>query len=596
MPVTRNPNWPKSVIKKILMPDVQISSPAELAAKQALEEMSECIRSGQSFRLEAGAGAGKTYSLIEALKLITKERGAILQRNRQQVACITYTNVATDEIIARTDAHRAIHASTIHSFCWQLIRGFQAALRGYLGQIPEWQERLGESSGVGNRTIEYELGHRHVGDDQVLLHHDDVLTLAVKMMQTAKFRHILTTRFPILFIDEYQDTNEEFAAAIVEHFIAPQVGPLIGLFGDSWQKIYKNVSGLIEHPNLRQIKKGANFRSVKEIVSTLNRIRSDLPQEVKDPYATGTVGVYHSNDWTGVRRKGNHWKGDLPAQAAKAYLEATRAHLVSVGWDFSPEKTKILMLTHRVLAAEQEYSDIVNTFSYSDAFLKKEDAHIAYLVDTVEPMCIAYANKRYGEMFSVMGSRSVSIRNLEDKRAWVSSMSTLLALRESGTVGDVLDFLKESNRPRLQDSVKERESRLSTASEEEIEESLTLRQIRRLREIPYAQIVSLALFVNDHTPFSTKHGVKGAEFDNVLVVFGRGWNQYDWNQFIEWFPDRYPGDKAEAYERNRNLFYVVCSRPRKNLALLFTQLLSSSALSTLERWFGKENVHSHSVP
>lgn len=93
------------------------------------------------------------------------------------------------------------------------------------------------------------------------------------------------------------------------------------------------------------------------------------------------------------------------------------------------------------------------------------------------------------------------------------------------------------------------------------------------------------------TPFSTKHGVKGAQFDEVLVVCGRGWNHYDWNQLLKWFKDGTPSDKQEAFERNRNLFYVSCSRARKKLALLFTQRLSEPALQQVEYIFGKENVH-----
>ena len=151
--------------------------------------------------------------------------------------------------------------------------------------------------------------------------------------------------------------------------------------------------------------------------------------------------------------------------------------------------------------------------------------------------------------------------------------------------------LQPTRRPRLPEKVQRTETELANASQEEIEESRILSQINKLRAIPYTELMSLALFVNNHTPFSTKHGVKGAEFENVLVVLGRGWNQYNWNQFLEWFPNRFPADKANSYERNRNLFYVVCSRPKKRLALLFTQELSEVALDTLRSWFGEENVN-----
>ena len=154
----------------------------------------------------------------------------------------------------------------------------------------------------------------------------------------------------------------------------------------------------------------------------------------------------------------------------------------------------------------------------------------------------------------------------------------------------MIDLLRNTCRPRIPDSVLKTEERLGGASREEIEESGTLREIDRLRSVPYAELISVADFINDHTPFSTKHGVKGAEFENVLVVLGRGWNLYNWNQFLEWFPNNFPANRQDSYERNRNLFYVACSRPKRNLALLFTQELSGDALATLEGWFGAENI------
>lgn len=249
------------------------------------------------------------------------------------------------------------------------------------------------------------------------------------------------------------------------------------------------------------------------------------------------------------------------------------------------------MLTHNVLAAEQNYVQIANAFKYTDSYIKKEDPHIAFLVDTVEPACAAFQNGHYGEMFALLGSRSSCIRTHNDKRTWAREMLLLVELRQTKTIGEVLDFLKGTYHLKLPDSVKKTETKLEAASPAEIEESLTLSQISKLRNIPYVELVSLACFVNDHTPFSTKHGVKGAEFENVLVVLGRGWNHYNWNQLLEWFPDHFPTNKADTYERNRNLFYVACSRPKKRLALLFTQELSEAALATLRSWFGKENIN-----
>ena len=224
------------------------------------------------------------------------------------------------------------------------------------------------------------------------------------------------------------------------------------------------------------------------------------------------------------------------------------------------------------------------------AFSFGDPAGWHFLVDTVEPVCEAFENGRYGEMFATIGARSDCIRSHKDKRTLARDIRSLIERRENGTIGEVLDILKETHHPRLPDKVKRTETELANASQEEIEESRTLSQINKLRVIPYTELISLALFIKERTPFSTKHGVKGAQFENVLVVLGRGWNHYNWNKFLEWFPNQFPASKSDFYERNRNLFYVVCSRPKKRLALLFTQELSEEALDTLRSWFGKENV------
>lgn len=87
------------------MPEVH--SPAEAASLRALEAMYTCLAKGQSFRLEAGAGAGKTYSLIKALRFLIKHNNDVFQKHGKQIACITFTNVAKDEIAMRTD--RGVH-------------------------------------------------------------------------------------------------------------------------------------------------------------------------------------------------------------------------------------------------------------------------------------------------------------------------------------------------------------------------------------------------------------------------------------------------------------------------------------------------------
>lgn len=572
-----------------------VESPADAAGRVALERMFLCLDEGRSFRLEAGAGAGKTYSLDKALRRLIDQRGSELLRQRQQVGCITYTNVAKDEILSRIGAHPAVRSETVHGFCWSILQDFQTTLRAIVPRLSGWAERLEPTGGIGARRVHYELGFPSVGEEQVTIRHEDVLALMIHVMALPKFRAVLTARYPVLLIDEYQDTDAAFVDALKTWFLDRGEGPLIGLFGDHWQKIYGDGCGSVEHAALEVIDKNANFRSVAPIVQMLNRMRPNLPQMVSDPDAPGEARVFHTNAWLGVRRTGQgggHWTGDTSADAARAYFGHIKRRLGGEGWDFAVEKTKILMLSHSVLAREQGYASIPPIYGqFNDPWLKKDDPHIKFLTDQLEPACAAFEARRYGEMFECFGAGMPRIRKHMDKVAWADAMVALIALRLSGSIGEVIDYIAAQPHMRLPEAVEERERRLAETGPEPVEgESRRVTQLRKLRAVSYAEVIALDRFIDGHTPFATKHGVKGAEFENVLVVVGRGWNKYDFAQMLAWSDAGPPVDKLEFYENNRNLFYVACSRPKVRLALLFTQFLSPNAMAKLTDWFSAENV------
>ena len=76
-------------------------NPAEEASRKALAEVYGCLERKESFLVEAGAGAGKTYTLVKALHFLMDRYQHILPQRHQKIACITFTNVAKDEIDAR---------------------------------------------------------------------------------------------------------------------------------------------------------------------------------------------------------------------------------------------------------------------------------------------------------------------------------------------------------------------------------------------------------------------------------------------------------------------------------------------------------------
>lgn len=574
-------------------------SPAEEASAEALKQLREAIDSEYCFRLEAGAGAGKTYSLIESIKYLIEKKADLLLRQEQKIACITYTNVAKNEILDRTDHHPAILSDTIHAFCWSILQDFQLKLRGLLSDLSEkWAERIESAGGVSSQVIKYDLGIPSIDDQIISLHHDDIVALMAKMLRYPKFQRLLKNRFPFVFIDEYQDTDAQLASSIVDNLIDNDSGVIVGLFGDHWQKIYgSSACGLIQSKQgkIVEIGKKANFRSDKNIVECLNRMRPELPQAEADPDSQGTIRIYHSNSWEGERRNGGHWKDDLLEEDAQAYLEKAKEIIIGEGWDISPEEAKILMLTNNLIATEQKFNNLVSCFRYTDDYLKKNDKYIKFFMDIAEPTAMAFEKREYGVLFQVGKQKHSSLNSQDDKKNWAQSLTKLMELRRSGSIGDILDFLQESKAPRLSSKVELSEEKYKKLIAEDPEnldgsDKKFIQKIQKLREVDYQEVVNLSLYIDAKTPFSTKHGVKGAQFNNVLVVCGRGWNQYNWNQMLEWFDGSFPGSKEQAFERNRNLFYVSCSRAKHNLTILFTQKLSEKALSTIEGIFGTESV------
>ncbi len=86
----------------------------------------------RSFFLFAGAGSGKTRSLVNALKYLANTYRDTLRLRGRQVAVITYTNAACDEIKRRIEYDPLFVVSTIHSFAWSQIQGFNADIRAWL--------------------------------------------------------------------------------------------------------------------------------------------------------------------------------------------------------------------------------------------------------------------------------------------------------------------------------------------------------------------------------------------------------------------------------------------------------------------------------
>ena len=86
----------------------------------------------KSFLLFAGAGSGKTRTLVNILQKIKNNHKEKLLKNNQKVAVITFTNAACEEIKHRLQYDSTFYISTIHSFAWELIKPFTKDIKIFL--------------------------------------------------------------------------------------------------------------------------------------------------------------------------------------------------------------------------------------------------------------------------------------------------------------------------------------------------------------------------------------------------------------------------------------------------------------------------------
>lgn len=100
------------------------------------------------------------------------------------------------------------------------------------------------------------------------------------MLDNIKFRMIFASQYPIILIDEYQDSFKTIMDQFLRYFISQNNKPQFGLFGDSWQTIYSSngACGEVVSDLITVIHKEANFRSQDIIVQALNKIRPGYAQ------------------------------------------------------------------------------------------------------------------------------------------------------------------------------------------------------------------------------------------------------------------------------------------------------------------------------
>lgn len=180
-----------------------------------------------------------------------------------------------------------------------------------------------------------------------------------------------------------------------------------------------------------------------------------------------------------------------------------------------------------------------------------------------------YINKQYNEFLRITDYRKIN--RIEDKKILKQNIESLIEV-ENKTIEEVIIDAHEKG---------------ICVIDEKIDEFRKEKEYiyNRVKEVKYSEFQKLYDFLEGKTPFSTQHKTKGTEFNNVLVILDNGnWNKYNFeNLFLG-------SGTPSVLERTQKIFYVCCTRAKKNLAVFYHNP-SPSVVAKAKTWFGENNVH-----
>ena len=418
-----------------------------------------------SFFLYAGAGSGKTRSLVNALNHLAKRYRDKLRLRGRQVAVITYTNAACDEITRRTGYDPLFVVRTIHSFAWSQIQGFNVDIRAWLKdnlqreisdlQAEEERGRTGtKASAARQAQIEAKRSrlerldsikiftYNPNGDnrDTNALSHSDVVRLFSFFLLTKPLmQRMFVEKFPFLLIDESQDTSRSLIDALLVMQKAHAHRFCLGLIGDTMQRIYPDGKEHIESdipPTWATPEKKLNHRCPRRIVRLINQIRGHADNHKQEPRDDRPEG------WARL------FVFPVDAPDKPALEQRVRDYMAALTNDADwsdAGKCKILTLEHHMAARRMGFlamfEAITSVDDYRTAFLDGSFAPTRFFTHQILPLVTAYrdgnkfaATKLVRESSPLLSKNALRSNDnpIEQLRAAQAAIDSLMALWADG--------------------------------------------------------------------------------------------------------------------------------------------------------------------
>ena len=576
----------------------------------------------KSFFLFAGAGSGKTRALVEAMQMFRLKYGQEFRLSGRKVAVITYTNAACDEIKHRIDYDSIFAVSTIHSYAWELIRPFHNEIREWLRQNLETEisaleekQRKGRSGKASDeRTIQIESKQKRIARLDTIRHftynpngenigknslnHAEVIGIASDfLMNRPLMQRILIRKYPVLLIDESQDTQKDLVNAFFAVQSAYSGEFCLALFGDTMQRIYSDGKIGLGEAVPSEWEKPAitiNYRCPKRIVKLINRIRSNADDHIQEPAddaPEGFVRLFLVQDDDGIS------KTTVEAKITKKMAEITSDNQ----WSGDNQEIKTLTLEHHMASRRGGFNDFFEPLyqisKFKTGLLDGTLSGIPFFSQQILPLvkslqaenrfAVARIVKKYSPLVSA-DTLKTSESSLDEIRKADNAVKALFSLWDGDSDPSLIDLLKAvaaSGLFAIPDVFVPIASRVNSANDEsESEDSAETTDNNpaidawdNALSASFSQLESYVQYISDKSPFGTHQGIKGLQFPRVMVILDDNEARGFMFSYDKLFGAKAPTStdikneeegKETSVDRTRRLFYVTCSRTQSSLAIV----------------------------
>lgn len=578
-----------------------------LAELDSNHEQSVAVRERGHCVVLAGPGSGKTKTLTTAMAR------ALVQDvvDPRGVACITYNNECAIELEGRL-ARLGIHSSersfigTVHSFALNHVitpyarcipgllpaqfrvadtaerrAAVEIAYRAVFGAdqfnphdrwgfaeekrrrdvdraLPIWR---GQSPELAQFIEAYEAELRRQG----LIDFDDMPLIAFRMIQShAWIRDALRARFPILFVDEYQDLGHALHELVL--LLCFEGGMRLFAVGDADQSIYgftganpELLQCLLVRPGVREVRLRFNYRSGPKIIrASLGALGEERDYRGLADAPEGDLAFWAVNGGHDAQA-GAIAASILPKLLARHPHEEV-AILYRAAW--LGDKVAAALDEQAIPYVRTDGNALIKRSSRFARFVESSAVWVAGGWREADP---PYARLLGQALALVFGGRA------SDAEEQAVSLQLIAFLRSGIGAG-------ESAHVWLQRFSRELLAPWRLVARNPQQEWQVLAELLSRTDPAHEKDMPLNVFAgriegSGRVSLSTLHSAKGREFDAV-ILFGMNASDIPSNR-----DKKSPGALREA----RRLFYVGVTRPRKELAIVFQEGNHSPWVAELSR-------------